>query len=474
DDRNYTFDANKYSVEEKSIAGLTIRYRAFRNLIYVKKPVNPEFQQMNLFAPEAYFEGKALNGWDKDSAPVFVPNTVGGYMPGPLDEPGADPRRKQAGEPTPNTIFLALQHGYVVAVPAIRGRVQKDNSGHYTGKAPACIVDYKAAIRYLHYYAEQLPGDEDKIITNGTSAGGAISALMGVSGDHPDYESYLAMIGAADASDRIFAASCYCPITNLDHADMAYEWEFGNETEYHRAHMEMDAGGRPHFTPVDGVMTPEQIDVSKRLRALFPAYLNSLALKDDTGALLTLSDNGTGSFLDYMKSIVLASAQSALDKGIDLSDQTWLTVRNGIAEAMNWNSYVHDITRMKEAPAFDGLHMETPETSLFGDMTTDCRHFTRFSSENGEDPICAPENLIRLLNPMNYIGDPKACPAKYFRIRHGEKDRDTSLAISAILTLKLRENGIDTDYASPWDTPHAGDYDLPELFSWIDKICRDN
>ena len=50
--------------------------------------------------------------------------------------------------------------------------VQQDENKTYTGKAPACIVDYKAAVRYLHAFAKDLPGDEEKIITNGTSAGG--------------------------------------------------------------------------------------------------------------------------------------------------------------------------------------------------------------------------------------------------------------------------------------------------------------
>ena len=141
-----------------------------------------------------------------------------------------------------NSIFRALQHGYVVAAPAIRGRVQKDEEGKYNGKAPACIVDYKAAVRYLHYFSKELPGDESKIITNGTSAGGALSSLMGATGNHPDYESYLKELGAADASDEVFAASCYCPITNLDHADMAYEWEFRGVNDYHRMHMQMAEG----------------------------------------------------------------------------------------------------------------------------------------------------------------------------------------------------------------------------------------
>lgn len=47
---------------------------------------------MNLFVPESYYEGTSINGYDLLSAPVFMPNTVGGYMPGPADEPGANPR----------------------------------------------------------------------------------------------------------------------------------------------------------------------------------------------------------------------------------------------------------------------------------------------------------------------------------------------------------------------------------------------
>lgn len=115
---------------------------------------------------------------------------------------------------------------------------------------------------------------------------------MGATGNHPDYAPYLEEIGAADAGDEIFAASCYCPITNLDHADMAYEWEFSGVYDYHRMHMTMAEGGRPSFTPVDGEMTEVQIKASKEEEVLFPAYVNSLGLKDNQGNVLTLDEQG--------------------------------------------------------------------------------------------------------------------------------------------------------------------------------------
>ena len=474
------FEKENYKIEELTLENETIRFRSFRNLIYVEHPVNKDYQQMNIFAPESYYEGKEINGYTLETAPVFMPNTVGGYMPGDLDEPGY--HKFEKGKI--NSIFRALQHGYVVAAPAIRGRVQKDEEGKYNGKAPACIVDYKAAVRYLHYFSEELPGDENKIITNGTSAGGALSSLMGATGNHPDYEPYLKELGAADASDTVFAASCYCPITNLDHADMAYEWEFQGVNDYHRMHMQMAEGGRPSFTPVDGVMSAEQIKVSEEEGKIFPEYVNSLNLKDENGTELTLDEDGNGSFKDYVKKIVMESAQNSIDHPIPekmgpgpapepAQAKEWLTIENGKVTGMDFDAYVRDITRMKTAPAFDDLGLHSPENDLFGNAEENCRHFTEYSTQNSTcDGDKAEELVIKMMNPMYYIEDEKADTAKHFRIRHGECDRDTSLAISAMLTLKLREAGCEVDYRSPWNVPHAGDYDLEELFAWIDELCK--
>lgn len=463
------FDKNKYKDETITLNGETVNFRSYRNLVYVTNPVNKEFQQMNIFVPAAFYDGATINGYNINTAPVFMPNLVGGYMPGPLDEPGI----QKFGPPIPNSIFRALQHGYVVAAPSIRGRTQKDEAGKYNGKAPACVLDYKASIRYLHYYSKEIPGDQNKIITNGTSAGGALSALIGATCNHPDYEPYLKSIGALDSTDEVFASSCYCPITNLENADAAYEWEFVGVNDFHRKKMQMSEGGRPTFTPVDGAMTPLQISTSVELSKLFPSYLNSLSLKDSSGSSLTLDENGEGTFKEYLKNIILKSAQKAIDKGVDVSSKTWLKVENNKAVSIDFSAYVKDITRMKTAPAFDDLSNDSPENDLFGNETTNCRHFTKYSFEHStaKGSLAEPE-IVKMMNPMHYIEDEKAKTIKFWRIRHGECDRDTSLAISAILTLKLENNGANVDYHSPWDTPHSGDYDLDELFEWIDKICK--
>ena len=53
----------------------------------------------------------------------------------------------------------------------------------------------------------------------------------------------------------------------------------------------------------------------------------------------------------------------------------------------------------------------------------------------------------------------------------GAFDRDTSPAIPVILATLLRNGGYDVDFALPWGLPHSGDYDLTELFAWIDELC---
>lgn len=99
-------------------------------------------------------------------------------------------------------------------------------------------------------------------------------------------------------------------------------------------------------------MTKEQILVSAEEKAMFPAYVNSLGLKDENGDPLTLDADGEGSLKEYVKRVVMESAQRASDQGVDLSDKPWLIVENGKVQGMDFTAYVKDITRMKTAPAF--------------------------------------------------------------------------------------------------------------------------
>lgn len=485
------FDPEHFEVRTCEMDGRSVTFRAFEGLAYCASPKDP-IQKMNLYAPEGYFAGDTIHGYTLKTAPIFMPNTVAGYMQGPAMTPGIDHFTHR-----PNTAFEALVHGYVVACAGIRGRntgmpsreffvggsaeERPENQGRLVGKAPALIVDMKAAIRYLRHNADRIPGDPEKIITNGTSAGGALSALAGATGNAKAYEPYLEEIGAAKERDDIFAASCYCPIHNLEHADMAYEWMFCGENEYHTMKFEIENGAM-RFIPQVGVLTDKQIALSRELKASFPAYVNGLELKEADGALLTLSADGTGSFAQYVKRQVIRSAQKELDThdsenrhinvpGSDIDQQDYLVVQDGKVIDLDWDRYVKKITRMKPVPAFDALDMRSPENEEFGTETIPARHFTAFSQIHSEvQGALAEEWLVQLLNPTLFIG--KADTAPHWRIRHGAFDRDTALAIPVILSLLLKDRGYDTDFAAPWGVPHSGDYDLNELFAWIDERCR--
>ena len=511
-------DTTKYTEESQQLNGKTIKYRAYRKVAYVAHPAAAASESMSIFIPEAYFQQGTVNGYTAKTAPIFLPNGVGGYMPGNISEPSSQDRMSGGA----NASLVALSRGCVVAAPAVRGRTTTNAAGQYVGKAPALIVDYKAAVRYLRYNKDRLPaGDTEKIISDGTSAGGALSALLGATGNSRDYEPYLQAIGAANERDDIFGSMDYCPITNLDHADMAYEWVFNGVNDAHQRpqmmpptgneknmlampagqHMpsnikvgdkvlpmgpgpvvQPQAGGtsktdRPANAPQDNVaatpMTAAEIKVSADLKKQFPAYVNSLKLKDARGNKLTLEADGTGSFADYLKSVYMASAQSAVDAGEDISGMDWFTVKDGKVTAMDLAKYAAWATRMKAAPAFDKLDASSGENDEFGTMTNVPKHFTRYAQQHEtKSAALADSQTIRLLNPMEYIGQKAVTTAPHWRIRHGAKDRDTSLAIPALLALKLQNSGYAVDFASPWGKGHAGDYDLDALFDWVDHICK--
>ncbi|MFD1429580.1 subtype B tannase [Lacticaseibacillus mingshuiensis] len=434
-------------------------YAESRDNIYVQHPV-AEIQKLNVFTPVAYLDHGSVNGYTAETAPILMPNTVGGYLPGPADQPG------EAGWPSRGkTIEAALRQGYVVVSAGIRGRTTLNAVGNQIGGAPALLIDMKAAVRWVKANAALLPGRVDRIITNGTSAGGALSALTGASGNDVRYESELQRLGAADEDDSVFAASVYCPIHNLEHADMAYEWQFNGINDFNSFH-EVSENGKTTTQAWHGTLSPAQQELSAKLKASFPAYLNSLNLHAPDGTPLSLRADGNGSFLTYLQSLLIASAQHALDIGATVPTEAGFTMRDGKMMAVDWPVYLRYIGRMKSTPAFDSLSLSSPENNEFED-----RHFTAFSQQmdSNHSPL-APADLIAAMNPLTAIGSAKT--AQHWRIRHGAADRDTSFAIPTILALTLQNRGFSVDFALPWATPHDGDYDLPELFAWIDRLCK--
>ena len=483
--------------------GEEVNYTAYEGMFFVTNVEDSAYQTINVYVP---------NGATQQT-PILLRTYVGGYMAAPAQQPKAS-----------DATGRALKEGYVVAIPGSRGRNStviatktnkkagiKKGQTIYTGRAPAAILDLKAAIRYLRQFDDVMLGDAEKIITDGTSAGGAMSSLMGATGNNPAYEPLLRAMGAAQQRDDVFASVCYCPIIDLDHADMAYEWLY-NGTDS-RQHGDADV-----------------LAVSNELKAQFPAYLASLNLHTPDGTLLT-ADN----YLDYIKRELIRSAQIAKNAGADIPDSLGfkfskedmggmpplnggeksvskqelagqkklsenefdkmmsrdIQVRPPMRLRLRPGDYIIDLDMakylnyvvstqpLKTAPAFDTQGVvggrASGENEEFGDKSGSSVNFTDYSAaKTGFVLTDEIRENVRLMNPMNFIGDGVTDVAPHWYIRHGARDRDTSFPVPINLALKLQNAGKNVNFLLAWNRPHSGDYALDELFEWINGIVKNS
>ena len=475
-----TFDINNYESMTGTVDNKEIKYRAFEYIPYVSNPIDIDQQYMNIYIPEEYFNNGTVNGYNTQTAPIFMPNNVGGYMP-------SQPMAPKVENNKPNSALYALSRGYVVASPATRGRTNKASDGNFIGKAPAVIVDLQAATAYLHANDATMPGNAKRIITNGTSAGGAVSLLQGATGNTSDYQPYLQALGAATASTDVYASSAYAPITNLDAADMAYEWSYNGITSFNKVTMgqgelpQANVGGAPAQMQrsVQRVnLTNDDVAYSDLLKSHFPDYVNNLQLRDRTGVILKLDKKGNGTFKQYVKSFIIDAANKAKSNGTDVSRYSFLILdkNTGLVKDIDWDAYNSFTSRSKAPGAFDSRVNDSGENSLFGTSTSDTNHFTITAALHDTTPnndvYVENAKIVTMMNPMNYLGSPSATNAKYYRIRYGTADSNTSVAIPLIVGTRAQNLGYSVDMATPFGVDHAGDYDLQDLFNWMDSIVK--
>ena len=480
---NLTFDAKNYETMTGTVDNKTITYRAFEYIPYVSNPIDIDQQYLNIYVPEEYFNNGTINGYTTQTAPIFMPNSVGGYMP-------SQPMVPKAENGKPNSALYALSRGYVVASPATRGRTNKASDGNYIGKAPAVIVDLQAATAYLHANDAAMPGNANRIITNGTSAGGAVSLLQGAAGNNVDFQPYLQALGAATAPTDVYASSAYAPITNLDAADMAYEWSYNGITSFDKVSMgqgelpQANVSGNnaapPKRTTQRVTLNTDDVAYSNLLKEHFPDYVNNLQLRDSIGRVLRLDKNGDGSFKAYVKAFIIDAINKAQANGTDVSKHTYVIrdPKTGAIKDINWEAYNRFVSRSKAPGAFDSRSNDSGENNLFGTSTSDNNHFTitaaLHDTTSNQDVYVENAKIVTMMNPMNYLGSPAATNARYYRIRYGTADSNTSMAIPLIVGTRAQNLGYRVDMATPFNVDHSGDYDLEELFNWMDSIVKNS
>ncbi len=270
------------------------------DILYTPCAKVPKFQRLSIFVPKPYMnpdgtvnESGAMGAFTAKTAPVVFENNSAGYMQMPHVWLGGP---RCYAEP-----YLAKGMVYVSA--GCRGR-ESEAEGEFVGKSPISLVDLKTAIRFLRHNSASLPGDFAKMISIGWSAGGAMSSLICLTGDNDNFTPYLQENGAfMEESDAVYAGQIYCPIVDLEHADMSYEWMY---------HADKESENSP-AGPAE-VMTPYKEALSKALYNQYIPYFNSLGLKHpQTGEALVLGEDGrSGSGYDYLMACLSAAATKFL------------------------------------------------------------------------------------------------------------------------------------------------------------------
>ncbi len=149
--------------------------------------------------------------------------------------------------------------GYINVSCGNRGKqdtaTDDDGNTYYTGDAPSCLVDQKAAARYVKYniLLGNLPGNVDYFVSTGGSGGGAHATMFAATSNNSDFYDYQIEAGAVgvyknedgsysttvtidgkdyEISDGAWGCIAYSAITSLYEADMTLAFEYYLNTEY--------------------------------------------------------------------------------------------------------------------------------------------------------------------------------------------------------------------------------------------------
>ena len=470
---------------------------------------NVNYQTMLIYVPAAYMNvdetGKVtginheaiVGNYTADTAPIVYLNECGGW--------------KSSSPRSVDTSYIA--QGFVYVTAGARSRDAVDETGLHTGKAPTQVVDLKSGVIALRANRDVIPGNTDRIISVGTSGGGQMSSIFGASGNMPEYYEYLYEAGALgvlkneDGSyssaypDNIYAAQAYCPIADIEDADLAYAWWWVDLA---------DLGGTYR-----GSMTAFERRLQELEAEAFLDYLNSLNLKDAEGNPLTLTGLRSGSYYDAILNNIsdalnAKAATGELDPAMAYAGAEWLKQKDDgswqvtdLAGFMVGTGLVNQ--RNKAVPGFDTMD-KSAENDAFGLPEQSAVHYSRsvaqILSDNYEElsqldgfnqeyvdsyisEALTGENADYIANQTNLLnateimlgadGYTAVDPAQYWRIRSGTADQHTSFSIGYNIGLAAQAQGMNVDYHLVWNMGHGSNEgsSTGTFIDWINKICAE-
>jgi len=237
---------------------------------------------------------------------------------------------------------------------------------------------------------------------------------------------------------------------------MAYEWMYGS-------------------SPTRSGLVDQEL--SEQLKDAFAEYQASLHLQGKEGFGMLSADNYSDYLLEYYlipSANKFMRALSGTDRDAYLAENPWIGWSPSGA-SFSFTDYVAHVGRMKGLPAFDDFQMRQPEPVLFGNSTTDARHFTSFSlryssgvpdARIGDDL----EVVIHMMNAMYFATQEISDCAGYWWIRNGSSDNHTSQTVFGNLVTSLDNRGMKVEPWLYWDGGHCANDDPEDLIKWIGEV----
>ncbi|MFK4100716.1 esterase [Streptomyces sp. NPDC019531] len=512
--------------------------------VYVANPAATDYENLSIYVPGAYLTATANSDGTTYTAKVNPKGTVGAYSGRtapiviPVNTPGYA-AQKPATSYSYSSVSQYLAAGHIYVWPGMRGKDSSTSTRN--DAAPWGVTDLKAAIRFLRYNRSVLPGSTDDIVLFGMSGGGAQDTVAGTSGDSTLYFPYLRSLGAAmeDAqgrplSDAVAGVMAWCPITNLQEANLSYEWNMGQFAS---------TGTRASGTWTSAYST----DLAKA----WPKYLNRLGLRDEQGRRLKLTESSSGihlagSYYDHLIKVITTSLNNFLSdntfpytittqggppgSGQTGTSTTYQTVADYIAYLNTESTWVsYDATSNtvtvsglegfvnsqknanKPVGAFDGYSRGQGENSVFAMGLNAPSHFVPLSRDvikvneatyatysdwdsgygaSAYDSDFAKKDSVGkdmawradAYNPLYFLspafaGYRRSQVARHWRIRTGIMQGDTANTTEINLQLALQNYGIrDVDFATVWAKAHTqaertGDA-TTNFISWVESVVK--
>jgi hypothetical protein len=446
-------------------------------LFYCSNPADETYEQMGIYVPSAYLTKNSdgsysinssgtCNGYTASTAPIVVPVNTPGYS------------AQSAPSGASSSVSTFTDAGFIYLWPGCRGR----DAG-----APLGCVDLKSAIRYYRYLAAQgsVPGDTTCIFTFGHSGGGAQSAIMGTSGNSELFDDYFDLIGAnKEHTDNVLGSMCWCPITNLDYGDQAYEWNMGLTRSS---------------------LSTANSSISQGLATQFATYINAIGFKHPTsGETLTLeeTDDGyyqSGTYYEYIMEVIndavsrynsynsasISSYSTTSSSALSSFASSYKSASKGLGA---FDDYDEKSQAENTLMGIDGTagHFDENLATLVNSYASD--YYSYFTSDLASTNVDAAGKTVKerlmMYTPLYYLvdndtyysggGSGSSDIASYWRIRTGIEQGDAPLCTEADLALALYNNSaVDSvDFETIWGKGHteaedSGDAD-DNFITWVE------